>query len=999
MPVPRGRWKDESEMSDEISARNVTKFNGTNYQGWKFQLNSLLTAYGIREVVSGEKPRPQGAGQEAILKTWLKENARAMFLISSSMEYEQLEALLVCNTAKEMWDKLSSIHEQRSASNKLMLTQKFHEYRMCSGDSVTQHIAKVQNMASKLVDVGEQVSEIMIIAKVLASLSPKYAMLQTAWDSVDPARQTLENLQERLIREEARLTLEDESPGAFSAYKKNSANRKSEAGAKDKIKVQKPVDREKAKCFKCKKIGHFARECKKDKKDKRDNSETRESRDCAFVAEKQRNKQAFKSESHGLEVKVVNEVLNTGKQDVWIMDSGASRHITHRREWFSTYQELLDGGTISLGDNKECKVIGEGTIPIEKFVDGAWRDSRIEKVLYVPKMKKNLFSVGVCTSRGNEVNFYGNCVQIKKHGQVCATGVKQINEIYRMLFRVRQAQAENEVNVSEANLRVWHERLGHMNSRAVQELVKNGLVNGVKLTNKNEVFCESCKMGKSHRRVFNKVRERAMTVPGEVFHTDVCGPMSVETPGGARYLLIFKDDATSFRYIYFLRHKNDVFEKLKVLDKLIENKFGRVMRVLRSDNGREFRNSAIDKYLEIRGIQRECTAPYTPEQNGRAERDNRTIIESARTMLFAKDLPLSLWAEAANTAVYLMNRSGSSSEQGRKTPYELWMKRKPDLKHLRIFGTEAFVNIPKQMTKKLDMRAKRMILVGYEGESSNYRLYDPATKKVTVSRDVEFKEEIGAMNLPARDEETDDEIKLPKSGSSEYEREEEESDNEDDVFIPTDEDEAVLEERSVQGVEAVKNRNLRDRASIKPPSRYDSNVAEYHVPFSYEEAMKSSKATKWMSAIKEELKAHKENETWKLVERKPNVKTIDSRWVFRIIKDTEGNVVRFKARLCARGFKQKQGIDFMETWAPVVRYDSLRVLLAIVAAEDLELAQFDVQTAFLHGKLDEKIFMEVPEGLSVKIQSESEKKSVVCLLKKSLYGLKQAPRCWNKKIQ
>ena len=127
------------------------------------------------------------------------------------------------------------------------------------------------------------------------------------------------------------------------------------------------------------------------------------------------------------------------------------------------------------------------------------------------------------------------------------------------------------------------------------------------------------------------------------------------------------------------------------------------------------------------------------------------------------------------------------------------------------------------------------------------------------------------------------------------------------------------------------------------------------------------------------------------------MKTIDSKWVFRLKEDPEEGTRRYKARLCARGFQQREGVDYTETFAPVVRYDSLRVLLATVATEDLELLQFDVQTAFLYGELDETIYMEVPEGLNV-VGKKSNKEDVVCKLRKSLYGLKQSPRCWNQKF-
>ena len=324
------------------------------------------------------------------------------------------------------------------------------------------------------------------------------------------------------------------------------------------------------------------------------------------------------------------------------------------------------------------------------------------------------------------------------------------------------------------------------------------------------------------------------------------------------------------------------------------------------------------------------------------------------------------------------------------------MGRKPNLEHLRIFGSKAFVNVPKQHLTKLDARAKKMILVGYESNSSNYRVYDPVTKKVTVSRDVVFHERIGKITLPANDD-SQEEIILPKVEEVIPVREEEELEEEDDeVFLPAENEGANQREVASPVPRGGDTRpNLRDRGLIRRPSRYETNVVEYEIPATFEEAMESKDSVNWIDAIDKELQAHQDNRTWSLVERKPGMKTIDSKWVFRKLKNTEGEVCRFKARLCARGFMQKKGVDFSETFAPVVRYDSLRMLLAIIASRDLELTQFDVQTAFLYGKLDEEIFMEVPDGLCV---GESVAKDPVCRLEKSLYGLKQAPRCWNREF-
>lgn len=185
---------------------------------------------------------------------------------------------------------------------------------------------------------------------------------------------------------------------------------------------------------------------------------------------------------------------------------------------------------------------------------------------------------------------------------------------------------------------------------------------------------------------------------------------------------------------------------------------------------------------------------------------------------------------------------------------------------------------------------------------------------------------------------------------------------------------------------------LRNRAQIRRPPRYESNYAEFNTPANYEEALSGPDALQWSRAIEEELKAHEKNNTWQIIPRDRDRKTIDSKWVFKVIRGADGSVLRFKARLCARGFLQQKGVDFTETFSPVVRYDSLRVLLATVTQLDLEMIQFDVRTAFLYGELEEEVHIEVPVGLKVKA-SASE---VVCRLYKSLYGLKQAPRCWNR---
>lgn len=393
----------------------------------------------------------------------------------------------------------------------------------------------------------------------------------------------------------------------------------------------------------------------------------------------------------------------------------------------------------------------------------------------------------------------------------------------------------------------------------------------------------------------------------------------------------------------------------------------------------------MSNYLCVKGINLETTAPYTPEQNGRAERDNRTLVESARAMLHAKNLPICLWAEAINTACYTLNRTPTSCNQG-KTPYEMWTGRKPRLDHIKVFGSEAYVHVAKQSRKKWDKKSQKMILVGYQANSCNYRLYNPQTGRFMVSRDVVIHETDHNQM-----EESNDKIKVPIDMRSSTQEEviiENVRDEENEVKHHEDEDEFVKKNNSQGNA----TRELRNRNALKSPDRYEANIIEFEEPILYEDAISGKDAENWKRAIDEELKAHKVNNTW-IYQRLPkDKKTIESKWVFKIKHSTFGDSYRYKARLCAKGFTQKQGIDYHEIFSPVARYDSIRVMLAIAAKQNLEIAQFDVKTAFLNGDLSEEIYMKIPQGV------KEAPDGTVCRLQRSLYGLKQASREWNSKF-
>lgn len=987
-------------MSETSDLRNITKFDGQNFQLWKFQIKAIFVAYDLLNIVEGIEAKPEVPDDSRNI--WIKKDARAKFILSSSMEYSQLEYLITCNTAAEMWTKLSAIHEQKSASNKLALTTKFHEYRMASGDSIAQHIAKIENIANQLKDIDENLSDTMIMAKILGTLPSKYNAFVSAWDSVVATEQTLPRLRERLIREEARMTSMDEVSSALATSSISTDGKRSHRQPRNSDPA---AHKKKTSCSFCKKTGHISKFCfarkralktddKNDKSKKENDSKHDNSANfSAFVvddtAKKMNNK--FLARTISQNATAVSEI---NEEHIWLLDSGASRHLCCQKEWFT---DLLPCSNeyVYLGDNTRLKVEGRGKILISRLIGDKWLDGEINNVSYIPCLKKNLFSTGACTSNGYSITFNDNYAHIlSKDKQIVACGIKQRNNLIRLLIEPKSKTTAH--YASSASLKTWHERLGHVNCNSLTKLLTDGSVTGINLVNKKSFFCENCPLGKQARLPFASNKAKSDTVPGEIVHTDLCGPMQTPSIGGAKFFLLFKDEHSGFRTVYFLRHKNDVFDRLKEFLNLTKNQFGKDIKILRADNGTEFVNSDVRDLLKQRGIKLLTSSPHTPEQNGRAEREMRTIVESARSMLLARNFPKNLWGEAVNTAIYVLNRT--IPVHSGKTPIEIYMKKKPNLSHIRTFGCNAYMHVPDALRKKWDPKSRKKILVGYEKDSDNYRLLDLHTKRITISRNVVFDENIVDKT---EDKGTwisiDHDIEKSENEEIRYDANADNSSSNSDNFVDAINqslDEATNELETQHSDEQTRpgRYHLRTRESLRAPERYTAYAASCDVPITYEEAVNGENSISWKNAIEKELKAHEDNKTWEIVPLPENRKPIGHKWVFKIKDSSNVNKIRYKARLCAQGFSQQAGIDYDEIFSPVVRYESIRLLLAISVKENLKSIQFDVSTAYLNSNLKETTYMRVPDGLIVK------DKNLVLKLNKAIYGLKQSGRCWNEKF-
>jgi transposase InsO family protein len=378
----------------------------------------------------------------------------------------------------------------------------------------------------------------------------------------------------------------------------------------------------------------------------------------------------------------------------------------------------------------------------------------IEGVFYVPEFKHNLISVSVLTDKKFQVTFQKYDARIERNG-VSIRAPKCSSGLWRLMSNALEAPAEPvsakprhapalSAKVPDSEMvDLWHRRFAHLSLGNLKRLVLEGMVKGIELSaaqlREAEAAgqsCEACIMGKSHRAPFPG-SESVTTRPLELLHLDVCGPLDVTSTKGHRYFVTLTDDYSSIALVQPLTYKSEAEGFVKRAVALMETQSGRRVAKIRTDRGGEFVNQRLKAFCDGRGIVHQLTAPYTPQQNGKAERLNRTLLEKVRAMLAESGVPKKYWHEALCTASYVRNRSPVAGKD--KTPYEQFFGSVPDVSHLRVFGCIAYPHVPAGQRGKLDARAHKGVLLGYEPNSKAYRVL-LEDGSIVVSRDVQFAE-------------------------------------------------------------------------------------------------------------------------------------------------------------------------------------------------------------------------------------------------------------------
>lgn len=979
-----------------------------NFEVWKRHMKSYLVIKGLWECTQTPLTPSSAATEKVNDLKCLSE----MTLLIDPVAFAHIDGH---NTAKEAWDSLNKSLSEKGLSRKTALLKRLTRLELTDFDSMENYISEMVTLAARLKSLGMKIDDEIVASLMLSGLPSTFDPLILAVETTQ-ASLTTEYVKSTLFQD-ARLDPKS-NDNAFFVKKKKFA------------------------CHSCHKIGHYAR-------------------NCPEKSEKTKKPKASKKSDNALYASLLAN--NNNKDDRWLVDSGATAHMTHDDSYLVDKRQISDR-EISLADDSKMKVISQGNVKMTMNIGDETSNATLRDVKYAPELCANLLSVSKMTAKGHKVVFEGEtCEVFNKEDDIVCTATLD-NGLY-VLDGKPKLNDNNEVALLTGNHDIWHRRLGHI---CDDNLVKVSNANdGVKLSHPKGNTCVICVKGKQARLPFKSKGKRAKDLL-DIVHSDLMGKIEVPSQSGALYLITFVDDFSRKVFTVPITHKSQALEEFAKFKAAVENQTSRKIKTLRTDNGTEYCGAEFEKFLEKNGIKHEKTQTYTPQQNGVAERMNRTIIERVRCMLADSELHKSFWAEAAVTAAYLINRVPC---RGNKlSPEEIWSNEKPDLSKLRVFGCKALVHIPKEKRKKLDVKSTECLLMGYSYETKAYRLYNIKTKKIVISRDVVFFENekevinfdcsnlnssLSSIVLPLGEDtisldlpndnanssgvlENELSIETPNNGATNEniadnsvieenasngeatdEVSLESDDDTDDTVIEIDssteiyedlpddatfhpemnEDQTLHEEDESPNVSTEVLDYLRSsirtagrpKPNYKPPE-YNFNTVEHHTdPLTYEEAILSPNAENWKKAMQSEFDSLMSNNTWDLVELPKGKKAINSKWVFKTKINTHGLVDKYKARTVVKGCSQIEGIDYKETFAPVVRYTSVRFLIAMAAKLKLRIRQMDAVTAFLNGELQEDVYMRQPKGFE-------DGTNRVCKLRKSLYGLKQSSRVWNVRL-
>ncbi|KAJ9566395.1 hypothetical protein OSB04_002361 [Centaurea solstitialis] len=730
---------------------------------------------------------------------------------------------------------------------------------------------------------------------------------------------------------------------------------------------------------------------------------------------------------------------------------GCSKHMTGRKELLSKYKEEY-GGSVKFGNNELSPVVGHGDIVCKDitinnvahieglnhnlFSIGKFCDKDLEvnfnkrrcavrtewgRELLVGTRKTNLYTIKLRHMLANK----SQCLITKKSSHQSLLWHRRLSHLnYRYLDRL------------------------------VKERLVSGIP---MIKFKPDQMCSGCAQGKMKRASHPPKPEQGSKSPLSLIHMDLCGPMKTVSLAGRKYVLIIVDDYSRYTWTKFLKTKDETSNLIINFIKAIQVQLKLPVQTVRSDNGTEFKNQVLKGFYNSLGIAQTFSAARTPEQNGVVERRNRTLVEAARSMLAQSQLPQYLWAEAVNTAsiihrrfgktpyhvlfgripnidyfkvfgcpCFVLNETENRGKFGPKSDEMIFVGYSDCSVAYRVFNKKSrvvyesvnvrfdpFVELSSNISFNADVVSNNVVFTD-ASSSTTSSIDPPATSNELDSLFEYFYDDLYGTNQTSSSNAVMDSLHPDITVDSHVQSSSHEVGDNDSIpeghkpltTHPTStnnllEPSSVNDQTPLPHIAKWTKAHPIDLIIGDPTSGVQTRTAtanecNFSVFLSNIEPTRVSDALQdsdWVTAMQEELNQFEALKVWRLVKLPESKSVIDTKWLFKNKRDANNIIVRNKARLVAKGYRQQEGIDYDETFAPVARLEAIRMFLAYAAYKDFTVFQMDVKTAFLYGHLKEEVYVAQPEGFV-----DKEHPDYVYVLDKALYGLKQAPRAWYEEL-
>ncbi|KAG8479763.1 hypothetical protein CXB51_029589 [Gossypium anomalum] len=1017
-----------------FSKHDTVKLGEQNYLLWKHQILLILEGYELEGYVLGtfSIPSPFISGHDgqpvnnpAFLLYKKQDKFLASWLLSTVTD-EILVHLTIAKTSLEVW----TIIERRFGvkSNVKISSMRHALYSVKKANlTVKEYLAKVKTLCDNLIAAGSPISEQEQVSIILAGLSMEYESIRIF---ASATQVSLDLLTEMLFDCEARqLALLTEIPlqANLVSHHKQATDGKSGTTANYQQEY-KPAhrrhgrgwsrtrgrangrgwSRSRPQCQLCGKVGHLVQTCyhRFDETFSGVSTTQQMSVNCHQV--QNQDGSSTRPCSHDCNSCWQPSLQSSGSDQVWYPDSGATNHITPNITSLANAAPYTGTSYVSMGNGVPVRIANVGST---SMLAGS-KLLRLQNVLHVPTVCKNLLSVGQF-ARDNEVyfEFHPSLCYVKDIKTKKTLLVGHMHDgLYR--FNVSSSFSNPPATDSQFNSQflgtarlsssptLWHKRLGHPCSSVLETVLRNCNISFARKNISN--VCSACQLGKAHKLPFN-ASSTVYSTPFELVESDVWGPSHIKS-NGFSYYVSFVDMYSRYTWVYFLKSKAEVFQCFLQFNQMFHVQFGGSIKMLQSDWGGEYRS--LSKELARLGIKHRVTCPHTSEQNGVVERKHRQIVDMGLTLLAQASLPLQFWSYAFAHATHLINRLPTPILQQRSL-YEVLYKVKPPYSHFKVFSCACYPCLRPYHPNKLQFRSSLCIFLGIGHNQKGYRCLD-RDGRMFVSRHVTFDEDYFPFQHEFSSEKTargvHHQSALPvvvKGSSMEHDTLAHEAgpgrspsavessvQQSDSQLSPNSSlplgscPSPTCSSSSSRQIQAVVNTHpmqTRYKSGIFKPKLFTSALSD-HEPTSIGEALQSPA---WTAAAQAEYTALLANHTWDLclylLEEK--------QWV-------ASGFLKSNPMLMGLSLGTKE--DWWSRDTSKKLPTTIRVVLALAVSFGWPLRQVDINNAFLNGDLQEEIYMVQPPGFE---QQGDKGQQLVCRLRKALYGLKQAPRAWFHKLK